>query len=215
MECFTIAESDVIFMLYIVGIGPGSREYILPKAMGTLEASDLILGFARALESISEVKTDIIAVKELKDIINIANENKDINVSVIASGDPGFYGISNYIRSKYEGPIEVIPGISSFQYFMAKLNKSWQNSYLGSLHGREESFLEEVKSNKLSVWLTDKKNCPEALCRKLYEEDIKVKVYVGENLSYEDEVISSGDPEQLMNKAYSELSVVVIENEIY
>lgn len=202
-------------MLYIVGIGPGSKEYILPKSTEILEASDLILGFSRAIESIKHVKAKIITVSSLQEIISIANLNKHKNISVIASGDPGFYGISNYIRTKYDGDIEVIPGISSFQYLMAKLNKSWQNSHLGSLHGREESFLEEVKKNKLSIWLTDKNNSPDSLCRRLYKENIAAMVYVGENLSYEDEVISSGNPEELMNRAFDELSVVVIENDLY
>ncbi|MBK1812385.1 precorrin-6y C5,15-methyltransferase (decarboxylating) subunit CbiE [Clostridium sp. YIM B02505] len=202
-------------MLYIVGIGPGSKEYILPKATEILETSDLILGFSRAIESIEHIKTEIITVNSLQEIISIANLNKHKKISVIASGDPGFYGISNYIRAKYEDEMQVIPGISSFQYLMAKLNKSWQNSHLGSLHGREESFLEEVKKNKLSIWLTDKNNSPNSLCRRLYKENIIAMVYVGENLSYADEVISSGSPEELMNKAFDELSVVVIENDLY
>lgn len=202
-------------MLYIVGIGPGSKDYILPKAMAILEASDLILGFSRAIESIKSIKTNIVVVNSLQEIISFANLNKHKNISVIASGDPGFYGISNYIKTKYDGDIEVIPGISSFQYLMAKINKSWQDSHLGSLHGRKENFLEEVKKNKLSVWLTDKNNSPDSLCRRLYEENIPAMVYVGENLSYEDELISSGNPEELMNKAFDELSVVVIENDLY
>jgi cobalt-precorrin-7 (C5)-methyltransferase len=202
-------------MLYIVGIGPGSKEYILPKATEILEASELILGFSRAIESIEHINTEIITVSSLQEIISIASLNKHKKISVIASGDPGFYGISNYIRSKYEGEMQVIPGISSFQYLMAKLNKSWQNSHLGSLHGREESFLEEVKKNKLSIWLTDKNNSPDSLCRRLYKENITAMIYVGENLSYADEVISSGSPEKLMNRAFDELSVVVIENDLY
>ncbi|GKU26302.1 precorrin-6y C5,15-methyltransferase (decarboxylating) subunit CbiE [Clostridium folliculivorans] len=202
-------------MLYIVGIGPGSKEYILPKATEILEASELILGFSRAIESINYIKTKIVTVSSLQEIISITNLNKHKKIAVIASGDPGFYGISNYIKSKYDGDIQVIPGISSFQYLMAKLNKSWQNSHLGSLHGREESFLEEVKKNKLSIWLTDKSNSPDSLCRRLYKENIAAMVYVGENLSYEDEVISSGNPEELMNRAFDELSVVVIENDLY
>lgn len=31
---------------------------------------------------------------------------------------------------------------------MAKINESWQNSFLGSLHGREEEFIEKLKVMK-------------------------------------------------------------------
>lgn len=201
-------------MVYIVGLGPGSKEYMLLKAITILENSDVIIGFSRALESIDFIKIKKIEAKTLKDILNFININKDKKISILASGDPLFYGISDYIRKNYDGNIEIIPGISSFQYLMAKLNKSWQHSYCGSLHGREEDFIEKVKSNKVSVWLTDKINSPNAICRRLEEEKMQVKVYIGENLSYEDERIFEGRPKEFEDIQFSNLSVVVIENEI-
>ena len=32
-------------MVYIVGLGPGNKDYILSKAISTLEKSDVIIGF--------------------------------------------------------------------------------------------------------------------------------------------------------------------------
>lgn len=202
-------------MVYIVGLGPGSKEYMLLKAITILENSEAIIGFSRALESINFIKIKKIEAKTLKDILNFININKDIKISILASGDPLFYGISDYIRKNYDGAIEIIPGISSFQYLMAKLNKSWQHSYFGSLHGREEDFIEKVKTNKVSVWLTDKTNSPNAICRRLKEEKIEARVYIGENLSYEDERILEGTPIEFVDKEFKHLSVVVIENEIF
>jgi len=199
-------------MVYIVGLGPGSVEYILPKALTTLEKSKVIIGFGRALESLDFIKGNKLSVGTLKEILNYINTNDKENISIVASGDPCFYGVTDYIKRNYTGEIEVIPGISSFQYLTARLNKCWHGSHLGSLHGREEEFVEKVKENKLSIWLTDKKNSPVSLCERLIKAEIEAKVYVGENLSYEDEKITVGTAEELLNKDFSELSVVIIEN---
>ncbi|HBL06503.1 MAG TPA: precorrin-6y C5,15-methyltransferase (decarboxylating) subunit CbiE, partial [Clostridium sp.] len=56
-------------MIYVVGLGPGSKEYILPKAVETLENSDMLVGFSRALESVNFINTERVAVKSLSDIL--------------------------------------------------------------------------------------------------------------------------------------------------
>lgn len=198
-------------MIYIVGLGPGNREYILPKALKILKNSDKIIGFDRAVQSIKFLGKESITVSSLKELLDNVNENKDLDVSIIASGDPTFYGITNYLKSKIDENIEIIPGISSFQYLTSKIQVMWSKAYLGSLHGRYEEFLENVKGNDCSVWLTDKVNNPSRLCEILYENSIDARVIIGENLSYDDEKISIGTPKELMNNIYELLSVVIIE----
>ena len=198
-------------MLYIVGLGPGSKDYILPKAVQVLENSDMVLGFQRALSSIDFLYIKKYVVKSLEEIISYSEDNRDKNISVVASGDPCFYGITDYINKNYKGCFSVIPGISSFQYLCAKLNKPWQGSFLGSLHGREEDFLERVKENNISIWLTDKTHTPGFICSCLIQAKLNALIYVGENLSYEDEKITIGEPEKFINTNFSELCVVIIE----
>lgn len=199
-------------MIYIVGIGPGNPKYIIPLAVEVMEKVDIIIGYERAIESTSNINVGKVVVKTLKEIMDYISKNTDKNIAIIASGDPCFYGITNYIKSNFSGEIEIVPGISSFQYLMCKLQKPWQNAYLGSMHGRQEEFIEIVGQNKTSVWLTDKSNSPQALCKRLYENNIKVSVYVGEELSYPQERIVKGTVEQIMNENFNDLSVVVIEN---
>ena len=199
-------------MVYIVGIGPGSPKYIIPLAVETMEKVDVIIGFARATTSISKIGTKKTIVKSLKNILNYITVNKDKNIAIIASGDPCFYGITNYIKSNYNGTIEIVPGISSFQYLMCKLKKPWQNAYLGSMHGRKEKFIEIVRNHEVSVWLTDKSNSPQVLCEKLFDNNIKATIYVGEELSYEDERIVKGTVEEIKDKVFENLSVVIIES---
>lgn len=198
-------------MLYVVGIGPGNREYILPKAVSILKKCNFILGFSRAIKSIDYIEGEKIIINALENIIDISNEYEESDVAIVASGDPTFYGITNYLKKHYLRDIEVIPGISSFQYLTAKLNMSWNNAFLGSLHGREECFIENIKSHEISIWLTDKKNNPSKLCSEIIKESINCQVIVGENLSYEDEVITRGVPSEFVGNKYSYLSILIVE----
>ena len=199
-------------MVYIVGIGPGNPKYIIPLAVEVMEKADAIIGFERVVGSISKINVEKIIVKTLKDIMDFITKNLEKDIAVIASGDPCFYGITNYIKNNFQGKIEIVPGISSFQYLMCKLQKPWQNACLGSMHGRQEEFISIVREYETSVWLTDKSNSPQALCKKLHENNISASVYVGEELSYENERITTGTVEEIMDKTFDELSVVVIEN---
>ena len=199
-------------MIYIVGIGPGNPKYIIPLAVETMEKVDVIIGFERATRSIPKLNVEKIVVTTLKDIMDFITKNIEKDIAIIASGDPCFYGITNYIKNNFHGKIEIIPGISSFQYLMCKLQKPWQNAYLGSVHGRQEEFISIIRKFETSVWLTDKSNSPQVLCKKLHENNIKAMVYVGEELSYEDERIIKGTVEEIKDKTFNDLSVVVIEN---
>lgn len=200
-------------MVYIVGIGPGSKEYILPQAIKVLESSDEIIGFGRAINSLDFIDSKKVKVNKISDVIEYLEVNKHKNIAVAASGDPLFYGITNYLKSNYDGEINIVPGITSFQYLAAKLNKPWQNAFLGSLHGREQSFLKGVLENNLSIWLTDSKNSPQALAKILLENGLNPYIYVGENLSYEDERIECGTAEDIRSKEFKGLSIMIVERE--
>lgn len=198
--------------VYVVGIGPGHKEYILPKAVDTLQKSDLIIGFDRAIESLNFIGGNKLIVKKLSEIMIYINSAEYENISIAASGDPLFYGITDYLKKNYSGNIEVIPGLSSFQYMMGKIGKSWQGAFIGSLHGREESFHQIVEESPLSIWLTDSKHSPSYMCRVLEEKNIKANIFVGEDLSYEDERITEGSIDKITNMEFSTLCVIVIEN---
>lgn len=200
-------------MVYIVGIGPGSKEYILPQAIKVLESSDEIIGFGRAINSLDFIDNKKVKVNKISEVIEYLDANKHKNIAVAASGDPLFYGITNYLKSNYNEEMSIVPGITSFQYLAAKLNKPWQNAFLGSLHGREQSFIKGVLENNLSIWLTDSKNSPEALAKTLLENGLNPYIYVGENLSYEDERIEIGTAEDIKNKEFNGLSIMIVERE--
>lgn len=199
-------------MVYVVGIGPGHKDYILPKAIKVLNESDIIIGFSRALGGIDVSKDKKMVIKSLSEVLDILEKYPGKNISIIASGDPCFYGISDFINRSYKGQVEIITGISSFQYFASKINKALDHAYLGSVHGREEDFINKVKENNRSFWLTDRNNTPSTLCKKLNDNNIKAKVYVGEDLSYDNEIITIDYNYNLLDKEFSSLCVIMVES---
>ena len=138
------------------------------------------------------------------------DEQEDI--LLLASGDPCFYGILEFLKKKGVPVKNVLPGLSSFQYMMARLEKSWQGAYLLSLHGRNEG-LENVKDNKLTIVLTDKDNTPSIISKRLYDLGVRGTIYAGFNLSYEDERLFNVNIGEEIEDI-STLAVVVIENEM-
>lgn len=201
-------------MVYIVGIGPGSKDYILPKAIDTLKKSNVIIGFKRLINDLDFIKTNKIVISSLKETLEYIQQNGQDNIiSLVASGDPTFFGISEYIKKNYPGNIVVIPGISSFQYLTTKLNKSWNHAFTGSVHARNEDFIEKVKVHKLSIWLTDNKNNSAFLCKLLNENNIECTVIIGEHLSYENERVLKGKPIEFINEEVSDMAILIVEKE--
>ncbi|OZV12521.1 precorrin-6y C5,15-methyltransferase (decarboxylating) subunit CbiE [Tissierella sp. P1] len=197
-------------MLIVAGVGPGNPKYLTYDVRTKIEEARHILAFGRVVNSLKIIREDIIEVNKVEEILNYIDGKKEI--LLLASGDPNFFGIVDFLKKKGLDIQEVLPGLSSFQYMMGKLQKSWQNANFLSLHGRDEN-LENIKSHKLSILLIDKENTPNKISKELYELDIRGKIYAGFNLSYENEkIIMKNIGEEIEN--ISSLGVVVVENEM-
>lgn len=203
--------------VYVVGLGPGHRDYILPIALKVINNSEVIIGGKRHLESIdTESKETYILDGRLESFIDFIKQNyNEKKIAVVVSGDTGFYSLLKYIkRNLNKEIIEVIPGISSMQYMFSKLGESWDDAYIGSLHGREENFIEKIKKYKKVGLLTDKKWTPSSIANELVKNNLSDRtIYVGENLSYEDEKIYKFKENDIKENAPYKMSVVVIINE--
>ncbi|GKX31284.1 precorrin-6y C5,15-methyltransferase (decarboxylating) subunit CbiE [Vallitalea longa] len=200
----------------VVGIGPGHKDYILPMAYKIIEESDVIIGGKRNLDIFESYNKDVYLYNSnLSDMCDFINTNKTRRkLTVIVSGDTGFYSLLDYLQVKIgKEYINVVPGISSYQYLFSKIGKSYKDYGLYSLHGREIKWIEKLKDKKGVFLLTDKKNSPDNIAKQLIEKGLyDIKMIVGENLSYDDEKITIDIPENIMIQQFSALSVVVIEN---
>lgn len=197
-------------MLSVAGVGPGNKAYLTKIVEDRIKEADHILAFGRIGDSLKEIRDDIVCINRVDHVLDFIEEGKQ--VLLLASGDPNFYGIVNFLKGKGVEIKEVLPGISSFQYMMSQLQKPWQEAKFISLHGRDED-LRQVKNHRLSIILIDQDNMPSSLSRRLYQIGIRGKIYAGFNLSYENEQIISKQIGDDIEDA-SSLGVVVVENEM-
>lgn len=202
--------------IFIIGIGPGSKEYVLPIALDTINSCDVIIGGRRNLEVFSEFRGEkILLSKSLEETVEYLRNNRKMKqVGIIVSGDSGFYSILSFMNKYFNSKdLEVIPGISSFQYLFSKLKMPWQEYQLLSLHGKKTDFIKELKAIGKVAILTDSNSSPDKLANVLLLEGLhNITMTVGENLSYPEERIITGAPEEIIAAAPYEMSVVVITN---
>lgn len=197
-------------MLTIAGIGPGNPKYLTLEVLDAIKEAKYILAFGRVAKTLNPIREDIVEVNKVDEILDYLIDKED--VLLLASGDPNFFGVVDFIKRKGVKINKVLPGLSSFQYLMAKLEKPWQEAKFISLHGRDGD-LEWVKDYKLSIILIDKDNNPAFISRELHKLNIKGEMYIGFDLSYDSEkIIKINIGEEV--EGYSSLGVVVIENEM-
>ncbi len=173
-------------MIYVVGIGPGNPKYLTNIAEDIIFKSDYVLSYKRVKETI-EPMAKIIEIESLKEITDFLDEHmdKDVDISVLASGDPSFFGIGEYLSKRYK--VKTIPGISCVSYMAGYENISLNDVTSISFHGRELN-KDLISNDKLMIY-TDSKNNPDSISKWLYGEGYRGKIVVGFNLSYDDEAV--------------------------
>lgn len=200
----------------IVGIGPGNPKLLTGAAREAIEASTVVIGDKRMLANFAAGKRsyDTIKTAEIAEICAKTDPQKDV-VSVLVSGDVGFFSLAKTISGKLPD-CECVryAGISSLVYFAQQLGMSWDDAKIISMHGRRQNLIEAVAHNKKVFALTGGENSPQALCAKLCEHGMgEVQVYVGENLSYDDEKVSAMTAAEGAEQKFSSLSVMMIIND--
>ncbi|MEG6585522.1 precorrin-6y C5,15-methyltransferase (decarboxylating) subunit CbiE [Dendrosporobacter sp. 1207_IL3150] len=187
------------YKIVVVGIGPGSPDYLLPIAKRTIDSAKVIVGSKRALDTLAThdcVKKAIQSdIADVLDFIEMKSSTSD--VVVLVSGDPGYYSLLSALRGRFsQNQLTVIPGISSFQLAFAKLALPWQDAALVSMHGREPDAekLEYKPGRKLGI-LTDSINNPKTIATRLMNIGWPPEslVWICANLSYESEEIISAN----------------------
>jgi cobalt-precorrin-7 (C5)-methyltransferase len=177
----------------IVGIGPGSPDYILPIASRYIAQAKVLVGSQRALDEFAphQIVTKAIG-KNIKGVLDFIREEVESNdVVVMVSGDPGFYSFLVALRGTFpQSQLLVIPGISSVQLAFARIAEVWQDATLISMHGRHarDEDLQYAPTKKLGI-LTDHEHNPSFIAQVLLDHGwpIHSQVWLGESLSYEQE----------------------------
>ncbi len=207
--------------IYIVGIGPGSSEYLTKKALDTVKMSDFTVGSTRAIDLFDDVQNKI--AFNVKDLLDKLEEGVKLaadgnTVSILSTGDPGFSGVLNTVlRLSDENnfsrqDIEVIPGISSLQLAAARCHIQWDNANVMTFHGREniEEILPVINNGKVTIALPSRKvrDMAQFLLDNGVEADRRVTVC--ERLSYPDEKIVTTSLNNIASSEFTYMCIIVI-----
>lgn len=202
---------------YIVGIGPGNQEFLCPIAKSAIEKADVLIGGKRNLEEFAYLNKETLSIdKSLKNIVDYITENQEQkSIVVLASGDTGLFSIRAYLQKQLpQVPFQVLPGISSLQYLMAKMDLNWNELKIVTLHGNDSlNLCNTVARNKTTAIFTGGKNSPASIGERLKALSFaNLTLTVGEFLSYPNERIVRGTPEEIAALDFDDLSLVIAEN---
>ncbi|TQQ83207.1 cobalt-precorrin-7 (C(5))-methyltransferase [Peptacetobacter hominis] len=201
-------------MLNIIGTGPGNPDYITEIGKKLIENSDVLIGGKRNLELFPEFKGEKISITaDLSMITDFVEKNRDLEISVIASGDPSIYGIAKYlVKNSDSENINIVPGISSMQYMFSRIKMDMNDVYLTSSHGRVPDYDYLLSHSKVCM-VTDRKNGPAQIAEEIIKRGLKKVMAVGENLSYDNEKITVASPEEISKRREYDMNIVVIFDE--
>lgn len=179
----------------VVGLGPGNLDFLTGAGKKAIESCEVVIGGERQLEELDELiskKCEKYTLGKLLEVVDYIKSKEGKDITVVVSGDTGFYSLLPFLKKNFKSEeIRVIPGISSYQYLFSRIGECWQNYTLASVHGRDFDYIKSLQNGTGVVLLTDDKNTPYDIAKKICEAKITdVEMVIGERLSYPDEKIS-------------------------
>jgi cobalt-precorrin-7 (C5)-methyltransferase len=210
----------------VVGIGPGSLDYITPIAKKTVQNAQLVIGAERALNLfLGDVKGEALTLtaKNVNEVLKQAVESAERGKTVVllSTGDPGFSGLLGTFLSftKDKGvEVDVIPGISAMQMCAARLRMCWDEASLFSFHKgtngeKKIKLVEAVKKGNDVMLLPDPKAFPPCEVAKFLIDngiDGETPAFVCENLTLNNERVVASTLEEILKINFNPLCVMVI-----
>ena len=195
---------------YIIGAGMGAPDSLTGEAAHALAVSDMVFATAR-LTAVCD-RAVVCPFDQLAAQV-IASDAQ--TVSVLVSGDVGFFSAAGRLREQLapHGDVRLVCGLSSMQYFCAKLGVAYDDACVRSLHGRAGSILGAVSYHKKTFVLTGGENTAPKVCKTLADAGLGgLTVHLGENLGAADERIQTGTAEMLADQPCGNLAVLLIEH---
>ncbi|MEW5887624.1 MAG: precorrin-6y C5,15-methyltransferase (decarboxylating) subunit CbiE [Pseudomonadota bacterium] len=199
----------------IIGVLDNGVDGLTPHALTHIEAADLVIGGARALELVA---ARLAPHAERRDLTGRLNEVPEWiraaraagrRTVVLATGDPLCHGIAGFLQARLcIEACEVLPNVSTVQIACARLGLPWQDMKILSIHrrdagewhegaGPEHGLYEIVRAahrhDRLAVF-TSPDNTPDRIARMLVAEglDDQFRLAVAERLLRPDENIVTG-----------------------
>jgi len=210
----------------VVGLGadPPSK-----TALRAIEAADLLVGGRRHLGCFASGRARRVAIEgdvdAVLDAVAAAVDSArgsdspltagtaGSRVCVLASGDPGFFGIVRALGTRFgAAALDVHPAPSAVSVAFARIGLAWDDAVVVSAHGRPlaDAARRAATAAKAAV-LTSPKATPEALGRELQNLGRRPsRIVVCSRLGEADEEVVDTDLAGLAGGRFDPMSVVVL-----
>jgi len=218
--------------VYAVGVGPGSPSFVPNVIKDVISKCDVVIGYGYTLKTIEsflngQQKIEV-TMKNQEDAYQRIAAEDNHTILIPFTGDVNF-SESEVVDRLIEvfDEVEIIPGISSIQVAAAKARVPIDKSKVITMHVTtpiEEKKLELQKAliDGFSVILVprpwpkipEKHFMPSEIAKYLKNngfETTKMKVYVFEAVTTENETTFEGVVSELEGKEFSDLSVMVFD----
>ena len=196
-------------MITVVGYDGGP----LPAgACERIRAARLVMGGRRHLAEVDlpdGVRTVALRDDPAAALRAVAEEPGD--VVVLASGDPGFFGVVRAVRRAVQPRrVEVLPGLTSIALAFGRAGLEWDDAVVVSAHGRDpRTALAVARSQPKVAVLTDERCGPAEIGAALAGRRDRV-LLVGERLGLPGERVVEVTPEQAADGTWSDPNVVLV-----
>ena len=202
----------------IAVVGFLGDEYFGRAAGEALRSADVVMGIPRLLDALP---ADIAGKRlelpgPLAETLALAAERRaqGERVCLLASGDPGFFGIVRVAAARFgAGALEVHPAPSSVAVAFARAGLHWDDAAVVSAHGRPlATAVDAVLRVAKAAVLTAPDQPPEALGRALLDAGCGPRrVTVCAELGHAGEAVSRTDLAGLAAGSFPGLAVVILE----
>jgi cobalt-precorrin-7 (C5)-methyltransferase len=211
--------------LKLVGMGPGSQDYITHIARKSVENAEIVIGAKRALKLFQDHingESLLLTAQNIKEGLQygVASAEAGKNVVILSTGDPGFSGLLGSLSNiaGKDVDVEVIPSVSSIQVCAARLRMRWDTADLLSFHAdasneKKMRLVEALKDGKTVMLLPDPNSfTPSDVARFLVDHGIdgETPVSVCENLSLENERTVTSTLDGILKQEFDVLCVMVV-----
>jgi len=184
-----------------------------PEAAGLLESAAIVAGGKRHLEDFAiEPGRAVLFEGDLSAALSrIEAENGP--VAVLASGDPGFFGITRLLGERFgTADLRILPAVSSVALAFARAGISWDDAVTVSAHGRGPRRAVNVcRSHPKVAVLTSPDFGPAELAGSL--DGLGRTFLVAEKLGGPDERVFRGDAGSVVGGSWEDPNVVLVLDE--
>ena len=173
----------------------------------------LVAGGGRHLEMLEVDRDRAVVLKGDLSEAFVRIEDTEGPVVVLASGDPGFFGIVRHLGERFgRENLRVLPGLSSVALAFARADLSWDDAVTVSAHGRDPRRAVNVcRAHPKVAVLTSPDFGPAELAEALGGLDRTF--VVAEKLGEADERVFHGDTGTVAGKEWKEPNVVLVLDE--